>query len=154
VCGLADAVHGLTALACLLVPLGVAYLSVRSGWRLVGGVRTGNWRKPGWFGHVAWLSLLGTALAWLCGVLFGAPLDIAESCTYQHHQQYDVAYREAHPDRVLFPLTAKCNAGYELVPSWVNPTIAAFFLVFVASVAGAIWTWTSGPRSQVDSCTT
>jgi hypothetical protein len=135
---------GLTALACLLVPLGVVYVSVRSVWRLIGGAHTGIWRRPGWFGHVAWLSLLGTAVAWLCGVLFAGSLDIAESCTYQHHQQYDAAYREAHPDGYVFPVTAKCNAGYDLVPSWVNPAIAAFFLVFVAGVAGAVWTWMAG----------
>ena len=138
---------GLTALACLLVPLGVVYLSVLSVWRLIGGAHTGTWRRPGWFGHVAWLSLLGTAVAWLCGVLFAGSLDIAESCTYQHHQQYDAAYREAHPDGYGFPVTAKCNAGYDLVPSWVNPTMAAFFLVFVAGVAGVVWTWMAGRRA-------
>jgi len=74
-------------------------------------------------------------------------LDIAESCTYQHHQQYDAAYREAHPDGYVFPVTAKCNAGHDLVPSWVNPTMAAFFLVFVAGVAGVVWTWMAGSRA-------
>ncbi|GAA4263585.1 hypothetical protein [Dactylosporangium darangshiense] len=140
--------RGLTTLACLLIPAGVACWSVWSLWRLIGGVRAGDWRRPGWFGHVPWLSLLGTAVAWLCGVLFGGSLDIAESCTYQHHQQYDAAYREAHPDGFLFPLSTKCNAGYDLVPSWVNPAIAAFFLVFVAGVAGAVWTWRARLRQR------
>lgn len=139
---------GLKTLACLLVPLGVACWSVRSAVRLVGGVNSGDWRRPGWFGHAAWLSLIGTAVAWLCGILFAGSLDIAESCTYQHHQSYDAAYREAHPDRYLFPVSARCNAGYDLVPSWVNPTMAALFLVFVGSVGGVVWTWTARLRRR------
>ena len=37
-------------------------------------------------------------------------------------------------------LSNKCNADYDLVPAWVNPTVAVFFLLFVVSAAGLVWT--------------
>ena len=69
-------------------------------------------------------------------------ITLEESCTRLSHQPYDNTYVEAHRADYfrLFPLSSKCNADYDLVPAWVNPTVAVLFLLFVASVAGLVWT--------------
>lgn len=121
-----------------LVLLAIPAFSV---WRVVKGLRTGDWNRPGWFGHAAWAAGCLTALAWLRGLLSGG-LDSERACTDWHHQPFDAAYREAHREEWfrLYPLTNKCNAHYDLVPAWVNPAVAVFFLLFVVSVVGLAWT--------------
>jgi hypothetical protein len=37
-------------------------------------------------------------------------------------------------------LSTRCNAHYDLVPGWVNPTVVVFFILFVVSAAGLLWT--------------
>lgn len=122
----------------LMIPLLITAWSV---WRLVRGLRAGDWRRPGWFAHAAWVSLVITVIVWFRG-LFSGGLDTEEACQYWHHQPYDETYRRAHLDdwSRLFPLSNKCNAGYDLVPVWVNPTVAVFSLTFVAALAGLVWT--------------
>lgn len=109
--------------------------------KLIGALRTGTWKRPGWFAHATWTTFLLTALIWLKGVFSGG-LDSETSCTVGHHQPFDEVYRQAHRADLfrLFPLSNKCNADYDLVPIWVNPLLVVFFLLFVASVAGFLWT--------------
>lgn len=121
-----------------------------SVWRVVSGLRTGGWHRPGWFAHAAWATGWLTALAWLRGLL-AAGLDSERTCVHWHHQPFDAAYREARRDDWfrLFPLSNKCNAHYDLVPAWVNPAIAVFFLLFVVSVVGLGWTTTLRLRRRL-----
>ncbi len=81
----------------------------------------------------------GTAV-WLSGAFSGG-LDVQESCRLTHHQRYDSAYRLAHAGEFqrLFPLRNKCNASYDLVPAWVNPAVAACFVVAVLCTVMLVW---------------
>lgn len=108
-------------------------------WRMGRGLRAGTWRRPGWFGHAAWVSLFLLVLVWLWGALSGG-LDIEENCRFQHRQPYDDAYYNAHRDDYfrLFPLSRNCNADYDMVASWVNPAVAALSLLAIVSLTGAV----------------
>lgn len=128
--------------AAALIPL-LALLAVPAFgvWRLIRGLLARDWKRPAWFAHATWVFLVLTAGVWFYGLL-STGLDVEETCTVRHHQPYDDAFREAHRAKWfrLFPLSSKCNAGYELVPSWVNPAVAVFGLLFVVSLAGLGWT--------------
>ncbi|GIF15818.1 hypothetical protein [Actinoplanes teichomyceticus] len=126
--------------ASLLPLLPLLAVPAWSLWRLGRGLRAGDWRRPGWFGHAAWASFLLLVLAWLLGALSGG-LDLEETCRFQHHEPYDDTYYRAHRDDYfrLFPLSRKCHAGYDLVAAWVNPTVAVLLLLLVASLAGLGW---------------
>lgn len=58
-------------------------------------------------------------------------LDVGEVCA-AHGESWD--WREYHTS--LFPLSKTCNARFDLVPSFVNPTI--YILLAVAVVLAAI----------------
>ncbi|RDD89240.1 hypothetical protein [Streptomyces parvulus] len=105
----------------------------------VRAVREGAWARPR-----TWLSLgvagvsagaAGFAVAYLTGVLSGG-LDVGEACVHGHGVRYDEAYRAAHAEESdrWFPLSSKCNEGFDLVPSWVNPAIVFFVLLAAAGV--------------------
>ncbi|MFI7316884.1 hypothetical protein [Streptomyces venezuelae] len=84
----------------------------------------GNWRRsPLWFAINAVALLLGAGVTYLIGALAGG-LDTGEECQ-NAGQAYDSAYRSAHfrEFQRWYPLHEKCNAGYDLVPAWVNPTL-------------------------------
>ncbi|WP_432068884.1 hypothetical protein [Streptomyces sp. C10-9-1] len=100
---------------------------------------TRQWRhRPIWFTGTAVLLLLGTAITYLIGSLSGASLDPEEAC-HQAGQTYDRAYRRANFDEYTqwYPLHDKCHAGYDLVPAWVNPTLAALPVLAVLCLAYA-----------------
>ncbi|MEF9906182.1 hypothetical protein [Streptomyces sp. P9-A2] len=105
-------------------------------YRIPVGLRDGSWQRPLWWARLWSLALFVGCVAWLRGALSGG-LDVGETCAYVHHQTYDSAYL-AEPGEefnALFPLSNKCNAHYDLVPAWVNPTVlncAAFVLLATA----------------------
>ncbi|MCX2928524.1 hypothetical protein [Streptomyces sp. NEAU-W12] len=110
--------------------------SLRNLYRIPVGLCDGSWQRPLWWARLWSLALFVGFAAWLRGALSGG-LDIGETCAYTHHQTYDGAYRSARSEefRRLFPLHNKCNAEYDLVPGWVNPTVvncAAFVLLATA----------------------
>ncbi|MFD4628789.1 hypothetical protein ACFVYR_02655 [Streptomyces sp. NPDC058284] len=87
-------------------------------------VFAGVWRRsPLWFAVNAVILLLGTGITYLIGALAGG-LDTGEEC-HRAGQAYDSAYRSAHFREFgrWYPLHEKCNADYDLVPAWVNPTL-------------------------------
>lgn len=119
-------------------------LLVVPGWsvgKLVAGLRRGDWRRPGWFGHLAWASFLLMVLAWFTG-LFAGGLQWQKTCSYVLHQPYDDAYYSAHRADYLrlFPLSRHCNADYDLVPAWVNPAVVGFLLLLLVGLGGLAWT--------------
>lgn len=130
----------LERVASLLPLLPVLAIPGWSLWRVAHGLRTGDWRRPGWFGHLAWASFFLMGMAWLWGALAGG-LDLEETCRFEHHQPFDEANHDAHRDeyRRFFPLSMKCNADYDLVSAWVNPAVAVLFLLLVAGLTGLGW---------------
>ncbi|MFF9123819.1 hypothetical protein ACF09J_11025 [Streptomyces sp. NPDC014889] len=99
----------------------------------------GRWRRSaGWFAGTAVLLLLGTVAAWFVGALAGTSLDPAKAC-HAVGQTYDEDYRSAHlNDTQLFPLHDPCNAGYDLVPGWVNPAVVVLPALAVACLAYSV----------------
>jgi hypothetical protein len=110
--------------------------------------RAGRWKRPGWFAQSGCTLIYLQALVWVRGALAGA-LRPDKDCLV-HQQPYDEAFREAH--RVehlrLFPLTNRCNATYDLVPLWVNPTLVVIGVLLAASVIGFASTWGRHPRAS------
>lgn len=107
--------------------------------RIVQDLRGPFWNRPMWWVRTLSVSLFTGAAAWLYGAASGG-LDVEEACLLDHGQQYDAAYRAAHTEEVqrLFPLHNRCNASYDLVPAWVNPTVAACFVVAVISLVALV----------------
>jgi hypothetical protein len=130
----------LERVASLLPCLPLLAVPAWSVWRMIRGLRAGDWRRPGWFGHAAWASFVLLMLVWLSGAFAGG-LDMEETCRFQHHEPYDDTYYRSHREEYfrLFPLSRKCNADYDLVAAWVNPTVAVLFLLFVAALTGLGW---------------
>lgn len=85
--------------------------------------------RVGWF-ILGVLSLVLAAMLWFVGIFSGG-LEVDETCNLLHGQTYDRQYRQAHPEhagRSLFPLSDKCNDGFDMVPVWMNPAIAGLVL--------------------------
>ncbi|MEV5985454.1 hypothetical protein AB0L85_10570 [Streptomyces sp. NPDC052051] len=108
--------------------------------RIAGGLRNGSWRRPMWWTRVCSVSLFAGLAAWLWGVFSGG-LDVRTLCVQGHHERYDAAYWDSHAEefRRLFPLHNKCNAHYDLVPTWVNPAMVICAVVAVAALAVLVW---------------
>ncbi|MCH0540270.1 hypothetical protein I3F58_11950 [Streptomyces sp. MUM 203J] len=86
------------------------------------------------------------AVVWAYGAL--APmLDVQETCEYWHGVEFDDDFWSAHLEesRRLFPLHSRCNAGYGLVPSWVNPTVVCPAALASGCLIAALYT---GPRAR------
>ncbi|WP_329409371.1 hypothetical protein OG802_10485 [Streptomyces sp. NBC_00704] len=91
------------------------------------------------------LSCAATLLTWLRGALAGG-LDVGETCALYKGQPFDSDYRAGHlrESTQWFPLHNMCNASYDLVPAWINPTVAFLTL---ATAAGLLMTaWVTGAR--------
>lgn len=112
---------------------------VWSSRKLLKSARDRGWRRPGWFGRAAGICGYVAVLAWLWGVTRDG-LDIDETCRVVHGQEYDRSYHEAHLADYFrpFPLSLKCNAGYDLVPGWVNPVVAVFSVLFLLCFVGLV----------------
>ncbi|MEU1054505.1 hypothetical protein ABZ397_18430 [Streptomyces sp. NPDC005876] len=126
-----------TALFAVVLALAVWFVwNIWSVVQLVKELRERFWARPLWWLRCLSLSVFTGTAVWLFGAFSGG-LDVEESCRLTHHQRYDPAYRSAHAEEFqrLFPLRNKCNASYDLVPSWVNPTVAACFVVAVLCIA-------------------
>ncbi|MFG2756783.1 hypothetical protein [Streptomyces wuyuanensis] len=101
--------------------------------------RCGEWREP-----LRWLLLslvpwFGLVFTWFLGAFSGG-LDVQETCELLEGQTYDSAYRDDNwqePSR-LFPLHNKCNASYDLVPSWINPTIVGLAVATAGCLITAV----------------
>lgn len=93
-------------------------------------------RPLAWFG-LAMLALLVFGFTAFVGAWAGGK-DIDETCAAAG-QTLDETYRAQHwqePGQ-FFPMHNRCNADYDLVPGWVNPTLVIFAVVVVACLVGA-----------------
>ncbi|MFE0171111.1 hypothetical protein ACFWZ2_02245 [Streptomyces sp. NPDC059002] len=142
-------------LVVLLAVIALGAWCVWSAWSAVVAVkwlRTGEWRRPRWWVHVASALLFADVVVWLRGAFAGG-LDAEKTCRFADHTVYDRSYRERHPDESgrLFPLHNKCNAHHDLVPAWVNPTVVALTLCILVALCGALWSVTDRRKSHAGS---
>lgn len=107
-----------------------------SVFRMVTGLRDRSWRRPLWWARVCSVSLFAGLSVWTWGV-FRTGLDVRETCQFVHHVHYDRAYRDAHAAEFqrFFPLHNRCNAHFDLVPAWVNPSLAVCAVISIVAIA-------------------
>ncbi|MEU7280975.1 hypothetical protein AB0A69_19650 [Streptomyces sp. NPDC045431] len=117
------AVHIIGVLA---LPIGVVALIT---WMVVRATAGHPWARA------AVLLALGTGLLYLWGLAGLFTFDRQEFCTLSRGQEF--APDETGPDSLL-PLSAKCNASYDLVPGYVNPGLAVGAVGTVACVVLAV----------------
>ena len=66
-------------------------------------------------------------------------LDVGETCIFGEGQDFDLEYWAAHHhDSPLPPYSTPCNAGYDMVPGWVNPAIAVTAASCAVSLVGLV----------------
>ncbi|MFF7900729.1 hypothetical protein ACFZCV_18330 [Streptomyces sp. NPDC007920] len=90
--------------------------------------------KPRNWAIAASISFLAMMLVYGYGASRMFSLDMRKECTYFLHQDYDPKYASA--GEQFFPLSKKCNASYNMVPSFVNPSVV-LFLGVTSLCAGA-----------------
>ncbi|MEU0964061.1 hypothetical protein ABZ357_00975 [Streptomyces sp. NPDC005917] len=124
------------ALVTAVVLIGWLLWSLWNLFRIVTGLRDRSWRRPLWWTRVCSIALFAGLAAWIWGV-FRTGLDVRETCLFVHHEHYDRAYRDAHAAELqkFFPLHNKCNAHFDLVPPWVNPSLMVCAVVAMTAVA-------------------
>ncbi|WP_406500930.1 hypothetical protein OG936_39805 (plasmid) [Streptomyces sp. NBC_00846] len=127
----------LSVVATVLLPPLLLALFCLSVWKTVRGMVQRRWARPGWWAFPA-VVLVGVGCAtWFAGVFSGG-LDSQETCQMLG-VGYDDAYRTEYwrePSQ-WFPLHNKCNADYDLVPVFVNPTLVAVAVLVPGCAAGA-----------------
>lgn len=93
---------------------------------------------------LGWLGLTLASLLLLAGTFItgaaASGLDIGEKCAAAG-QTLDRVYRKQHQQesQQLLPMHSMCNAGYDLVPPWVNPGLAIFALLTLACLIALIF---------------
>lgn len=85
---------------------------------------------------LAALLAAGAVAAWGAWHLFSLAMPISETCEVIHGQPFDPDYGVSR----LFPLSRKCNATYDLVPGYVNPTIVVLVSAAVLFALAALVT--------------
>jgi len=97
-----------------------------------------------WLGLIC-MSVLGLGVTYFVGI-FAPGKDINETCA-KAGQILDDGYRSQNwkePGQ-LFPLHNKCNAYYDIIPAWVNPTLVTFALLTLvllgAFIVSIITSW-------------
>ena len=93
----------------------------------------GTIKPAGFWLQLTALSAFLLVVVFIQGVAAGG-LDVAEACELGAGQPYAHEYssQHAHEQVQLFPLTTKCNAGYDLVPPWTNPALAVLAVLTVS----------------------
>ncbi|MCE7006078.1 hypothetical protein LWC34_25055 [Kibdelosporangium philippinense] len=110
-------VGGFVVLAPVVLVAAVVHIMV--GRRMRGPARV--------FTETAILALLATVLMYAWGAWHMFAWDIEETCTLAG-QSFEPRFVL---DTSMFPLSKKCNADYDLVPSYVNPAVIGLFAVTV-----------------------
>ena len=90
-------------------------------------------RSAAWW--TVWSFLAFCLFYSMAALTFASYYDISETCTLQYGQTWDpeTSVRDA-----TFPMRATCNAGFSLMPAWVNPTIAGLGALALASSAALV----------------
>ncbi|MET9290961.1 hypothetical protein [Streptomyces sp. NPDC003077] len=130
------------AAAITVVVILIAWL-VWNLWNLVrmaADLRDGSWRRPMWWTRLCSVALFAGLASWTWGAFRGG-LDVRKTCLFVHHERYDQAYWNSHFEEFqkLFPLHIKCNADFDLVPAWVNPTVVGCAVIAAIAIAVLLW---------------
>ncbi|MFY1573555.1 hypothetical protein ACN26Z_01515 [Verrucosispora sp. WMMD703] len=136
----------MSLIACSLLVAAPALLVL---WLWGRPLLAGRWKTPGWFLATAALCAVATVVTWFIGAFPGSSLDAEESCRAAG-ATYDDAYRSTHwqePSR-WFPLRNKCNATYDLVPAWVNPTLVLLLLLTTTCLGATVWLGIANQRAK------
>ncbi|MGW7075486.1 hypothetical protein [Streptomyces sp. NPDC054866] len=117
--------------ALLLTAGLLVVIAARRGFR---ALRAGRGAWPMVALATAPVSFLGLLISYCVGAFAGA-LRVDKSCRL-HQEPYDTVYRAQHAEETdrWFPLHNKCNAGFDLVPGWVNPAVVIFAVLLVAGI--------------------
>ncbi|MEH0825975.1 hypothetical protein V6U84_38125 [Micromonospora sp. CPCC 205714] len=116
-------------------------------WGGRGAVRA--WRSPGGWVRLALITASCTLLLYVYGLFNRAAYDIGETCDWLG-QHYDTGYRTEHwrePGR-WFPLHNRCNAGYDLVPAYVNPSLVILAVLTLGCAVMAVVLIVTGRRRR------
>ncbi|MCC3650760.1 hypothetical protein LIX60_04555 [Streptomyces sp. S07_1.15] len=112
-----------------------------AGWFWSRPLILGTWRRnPAWLTWSAVLLLMGAGVTYLIGSLVPiTSLDPEEACN-KAGQAFDWTYRRTNFEEYTqwFPLHNKCNAGYDLIPAWVNPALVALPALALLCLAHAV----------------
>lgn len=130
--------NAVSALAAIALPPLLLAVLVLSVWKTARGLSARRWERPGWWVFPAVVLAGAGCVVWFVGAFSGG-LDVREACA-ERGVPYDDAYRAEHwrePSR-WFPLHNRCNAGDDLVPAFVNPTLVAVAVLLVGCAAGAV----------------
>ncbi|MFE7748384.1 hypothetical protein [Streptomyces sp. NPDC057428] len=140
--------NAVSALAAIALPPLVLAVFVLSVWKTARGLSARRWERPVWWAFPAVvLTGLGCVVRFV-GV-FSSGLDVREACA-SRGAPYDEAYRSEswrEPSQ-WFPLHNRCNAEFDLVPAWVNPSLVAIALLLVGCAAGAVATAVTGRKKS------
>ncbi|MET9690074.1 hypothetical protein ABZY81_16620 [Streptomyces sp. NPDC006514] len=128
------------AVLLCLVPFVLLALLVKGIQLVARGARAGAWTGPSiWAGSGITAGVL-TICAYVTGAFAGwGGMDKGEACG---EDVYDSKIDALHQNDPPFPLHSWCNAEIDLVPSWVNPTVAGLAVLsgvclVMAAVLGA-----------------
>ncbi len=127
-----------------LVPAAVAGALAWGGQRVVRG-----WRSPGGWVRLALTAASCALLVYVYGLFNAAVYDIGETCG-RVGQPYDTGYRHAHWQEadLWFPLHNRCNAGYDLVPAYVNPLVVVLTVLTLGCAVTAVTLRIAGRRRR------
>lgn len=89
-------------------------------------------KRVRWCADAAVCGLAAAAVVYAWGGWKMFAWDIEETCGLQHGEIWDPAFA----GESYFPLSKRCNANFDLVPSFVNPTI---IVLLAASAALAVF---------------
>ena len=87
---------------------------------------------------LSFLSFIAIGVTYFIGI-FASGKDIDETCA-KAGQLLDNTYRAQNwqePGR-LFPLHNKCNAGYDMIPIWINPALVIFSVLTATFICAFI----------------
>jgi hypothetical protein len=127
---------GSGALVIVVVFVGWAMWNLRNLFRIATGLRDRSWRRPLWWTRVGSVALFTGLTTWTWA-LFSTGLDESDTCQFVHHEYYDSAYADAHAaeSQKLFPLHNRCNAHFDMVPAWVNPSLVVCAVITMVAAA-------------------
>lgn len=100
-------------------------------------------RATRWYAESAAYCLIAAVVMYAWGLMNTFTMDLDETCELSHGQTTDAT---AYTDESLFPLSQPCNASFDLVPSYVNPTI--FVLLAASLVLAALAIYRYRPRKE------
>lgn len=76
------------------------------------------------------LAPLGAGGVYLVGLAHAFVWDIQETCQLGRGERYDPS---AATGGTFFPLSQRCNADYDLVPGFINPTVVGLLVLAIVA---------------------